>query len=108
MSRKKVFGSIKSSEAEVTAQEEVSVEDSTTEEPTVEAKIPTVSDETFEHHAFSATFDPTVGKYFVVKIGYNLDSGKVGKIELVDAASDKYTANENFKLNVVRSGILGV
>lgn len=114
MSKKKVFGSLKDKEEIVTESsseekvQDLGESDARLTLESLEEALPTSDNTVYEHYAFSTYKDEKTGFYYTVKIGFNISDSKVSKPELLEAVMDRYSCNENFKVNVVKYGLLGV
>ena len=60
-----------------------------------------------------AVFDSTAlsiikkdGKFLIVKVEINSETLSTGQLTIVDTAENKFEANEKFKINVVKFGII--
>ena len=88
---------------EVTTSEEVAVEVEAAAETTEEVATTTATSLT--HTALGIHLDPR-GRYQVVKVKYDPVSKSAGIVENIEeAAMDKMSAEEIFKLSVVREGV---
>jgi len=112
MSKKKFFKPNLSETKEVVEEINVDVVETVEEEPTevveestTETVEPTKEDTGLNHSAFSIVKHD--GKFKVVEIKFDPVTGEVGEVELTGGDLERLVAIENFKIAVVKAGILG-
>lgn len=106
-SKDKFFGDLNEAEAtvETPAVVEEVVLETAPEEPVLEETTINADDVNLTHTSLGM-FTDSRGRYQIAKIKFDPISGVTGSVDTtLEAAMDKMTAEETFKLSVVREGV---
>ena len=102
----KFFKGTKTEEVVETVEPTVEVTEVVEEEVVVkETKV--ITHDTMQGKAFSVQRNPDDGLFYLVKITFDISSGKVGTMEFVGTpAPERFVMVERFKIEVARAGLV--